>query len=147
MTPSSGRALQDLRAALLRLVTHVVVANSALVPLCLRVLTMGLQPPPAAPVQPLPCTSPSALPEWVPSPEVLDIQGQVIEALAKVRRALLRAATSWPLIFACISPCTCTVISGMQPVFNHRLHSLTGPVSLPVTLWTLLHAQATSYLQ
>ncbi len=79
-----GIVLQELRAALLRLVTHVVVANSALVPLCLRVLTMGLQPPPAPPQLAQPGTSPALQPDWEPSPEVLAVQGEVIEALQKV---------------------------------------------------------------
>jgi len=78
--------MQDLRASLLKLITHLVVANSALVPLCLRVLAMGLQPPLTGPTQPLPAEGAISAPsqEWEPTPELVEIQGQVIAALEKV---------------------------------------------------------------
>lgn len=76
--------MQDLRAALLRLVTHLVAANSSLVPLCLRVLAMGLQPPPTPPVQLAPGEPLVSSEQWEPSPEIVEIQGQVIAALEKV---------------------------------------------------------------
>ncbi|KAK9901703.1 hypothetical protein WJX75_009400 [Coccomyxa subellipsoidea] len=81
---SIWQATPDLRAALLRLVTHLVVANSSLVPLCLRVLAMGLQPPPTPPVQLAPGETVASSEQWEPSPEIVEIQGQVIAALEKV---------------------------------------------------------------
>ncbi len=79
------RAAQELRGALLRLVTHAVVANSALVPLCLRVLAAGLQPPPAPPPAPQPDQAARPGGAWEPSEEAVAIQGQVVAALEKVR--------------------------------------------------------------
>ena len=64
--------------------THLVVANSALVPLCLRVLAMGLQPPPTPPTEQQSTSSAADSEEWRPSPELVEIQGQVIGALEKV---------------------------------------------------------------
>jgi hypothetical protein len=77
---------QELRAALLRLVTVLVVANSALVPLCLRVLAAGLQPPPAPPtaLQSQPAAGGAAAQQWEPSAEAVEIQGEVVAALEKV---------------------------------------------------------------
>lgn len=84
---------------MLHLVTHVVVANSTLVPLCLRVLTMGLQPPPTPPAQPEPGTRPPGLqPDWEPSPEVTGIQAEVIKALEKVGSRLMIAAEAASLV-------------------------------------------------
>lgn len=76
---------QELRAALLRLVTVLVVANSALVPLCLRVLAAGLQPPPAPPAASLPQPAAGgAAAQWQPSAEAVEVQGEVVAALEKV---------------------------------------------------------------
>ena len=75
---------QDVRAALLRLVTHLVVANSALVPLCLRVLAAGLQPPPAPPSAAQLVAGLGAAEQWEPSAEAVAVQDEVVAALEKV---------------------------------------------------------------
>ena len=74
--------LQGVRTALLRLLIHMVVANSALVPLCLRVLVLAMQPPPA----PLKKDEEAAvaLAAWQPAAGIVEVQSEVIAALEKV---------------------------------------------------------------
>ncbi|CAL8468014.1 g7552 [Coccomyxa elongata] len=97
---SIWQATPELRAALLRLVTHLVVANSALMPLCLRVLAMGLQPPPTPPTEQQSTASGAHSQEWRPPPELVEIQGQVIAALEKVLRLVPTAPSRLVAVIA-----------------------------------------------
>ncbi len=72
---------QGVRTALLRLLIHMVVANSALVPLCLRILVQAMQPPSAPPKQ---GEAAVALAAWQPATDTVEIQSEVIAALEKV---------------------------------------------------------------
>lgn len=74
--------LQDVRTALLQLLVHMVVANSALVPLCLQVLVLAMQPPSVPPKQGEEAAV--ALAAWQPDSETVKIQSEVISALEKV---------------------------------------------------------------
>ena len=85
---------QDVRTALLRLVIHMVVANSALVPVCLRMLVLAMQPPPTPPKEDgEAAVSPEA---WQPAAEIEEVQGEVIASLEKVMHAV-------PACHACAS--------------------------------------------
>jgi len=74
--------LQDVRTALLQLLVHMVVANSALVPLCLQVLVLAMQPPSVPPKQGEEAAV--ALAAWQPASETVKIQSEVVSALEKV---------------------------------------------------------------
>ena len=115
-------ALQGVRTALLRLLIHMVVANSALVPLCLRVLVLAMQ----APSGPLKQNEEAAvtLAAWQPAPDTVEIQGEVIAALEKVSSSCRE--TIWE---ACISICgSMLAITLSQRTNIHlsqgRLHAL-----------------------
>ena len=77
---------QDVRTALLRLVIHMVVANSALVPVCLRMLVLAMQPPPTPPKED--AEAAVSLESWRPAADVEEVQGEVIASLEKVMHAL-----------------------------------------------------------
>ena len=73
---------QGVRTALLRLLIHMVVANSALVPLCLRVLVLAMQPPSVPSKKDEEAAV--ALAAWQPAASIVEIQSEVIAALEKV---------------------------------------------------------------
>ena len=71
----------------------MVVANSALVPVCLRVLVLAMQPPPAHPKP----VDDGAVPldAWQPASELVEIQSEVIAALDKVGFTQPKLADHW----------------------------------------------------
>lgn len=71
----------------------MVVANSALVPVCLRVLVLAMQPPPAPPKP----EEEGAVPRdaWQPASGVVEIQSEVIAALDKVGFTSSKLADRW----------------------------------------------------
>ena len=66
------------RQGVLDLMVQMMVSNSSFTPSCLQVLMFSLLPPPAPPVAEEPGTP------WVPVPEDLAIQDEVVGALNKV---------------------------------------------------------------
>jgi hypothetical protein len=69
-----------LRLAVLDLVTHMVVANGALVQSCLQTLVYSLLPPPGPP---LPDPTPGEA--WQPAAGQAQVQDEVVAAAEKVR--------------------------------------------------------------
>lgn len=78
--PRPGSRLQVLRLAVLDLVTHMVVANGALVQSCLQTLVYSLLPPPGPP---LPDPNPGEA--WQPAEGQAQVQDEVVAAAEKVR--------------------------------------------------------------
>ena len=79
-----------MRSAALQLVQHLVLCSGPLMQLGLRMLVLGLSPPPRPP-QPGPSpASPGGGAAWKPQPHAVVVQDQVIAVLLKVR-----AATQW----------------------------------------------------
>jgi hypothetical protein len=70
---------QPVRLTILNLITHAVVANGALVQSCLHTLVYSLMPPPG-PVGP----DPSPGEAWIPQPQQIAVQDDVIAATEKV---------------------------------------------------------------
>ena len=108
VTLSLCLTLQGVRTALLRLLIHMVVANSALVSLCLRVLVLAMQPP-SAPLK-KDEEAAVALAAWQPAAGVVETQSEVIAALEKVpctHQSCLQLCI-WVCSFICalvLSPC------------------------------------------
>lgn len=73
------RMHKSMREAILEFITHITVANGALVHSCLQCLVYSLVPPPGPPVP-----DPNPGQSWKPTPEEAAIQAQVVEALEKV---------------------------------------------------------------
>ena len=70
--------LQNVQAAVLDFVVHLVVANAAFIHACLQLLVYSLVPPPA------PSAEAAAHGPWQPSEEVTRVQAGVVQALIKV---------------------------------------------------------------
>ncbi len=74
--------LQVVRAAVLDLMTNMMAANSAFVQSCLQVLLFSMLPPPAPPA---PVDAAQLGTAWQPSEQAVEVQGQVLGAMEKVR--------------------------------------------------------------
>lgn len=74
---------QEVRAAALQLVQHLVLCSGPLMQLGLRMLVLGLSPPPR-PAAPSGTSSPGGA-AWRPQPHAVLVQDQVIVVLLKVR--------------------------------------------------------------
>ncbi len=98
---------QGVRTALLRLLIHMVVANSALVPLCLRVLVLAMQPPSVPSKKDEEAAL--ALAAWQPAAGIVVIQSEVVAALEKVtclnQRYLQSCTCFHSSIFVALSAC------------------------------------------
>jgi hypothetical protein len=79
-SPTSSEPPQEVCAALLDALVNLMVANGAFLNNCLQAMLFSLLPPPGvAPAQDVPGAA------WAPSAHGLEVQGQVLDALEKVR--------------------------------------------------------------
>jgi hypothetical protein len=80
--------MQGVRSAALQLVQHLVLCSGPLMQLGLRMLVLGLSPPPRSP-QPGggPASPGGGGAAWKPQPHAILVQDQVIGVLLKVRAA------------------------------------------------------------
>ena len=89
--------MQNVRDAVLELVSNLVVANSAFTHTCLQLLVHSFLPPPGPPVPDLDSGA------WSPPEGAVDVQLAVLSTLEKVR-ASYRVASASPRLAVVESP-------------------------------------------
>lgn len=132
---------QEVRAAALQLVQHLVLCSGPLMHLALRMLVLGLSPPPRPP--PPGGTASPAGGAWRPQPHAVLVQDQVIAVLLKVRPQSIDPVSqllgsSWPAQTAGVGQSQWQLPGSPCPTHPHGWHE---GERLPVwCLCTVLHS-------